>query len=240
MDQSIHNGALASDLSIPHWLHTSFGLVAEGRMARTGRPRGFNRNEAVERAMRLFWEHGYEATSLAMLRAAMGGLSAASFYGAFASKEALFREALALYVRTHGRVTAPLLDPDLPPREAVEWALRGSARMQTAPGHPSGCLLCLSALVGSSLSKHVQDLLAAERSRNRDALRAQVERAVTLGELSSSCDVPALAALANGVLVSLSTEARDGVPLERLEGAITQLMALWDAHRDWSGCRTEA
>lgn len=62
-------------------------------MPRTGRPRAFNRDEAVAAAMLLFWEYGYESTSLAQLRAGMGNISAASFYAAFESKEALFREA---------------------------------------------------------------------------------------------------------------------------------------------------
>ena len=88
-------------------------------MARTGRPRGFDKGEAVQQAMALFWEHGYEATSLAQLKAAMGGISTASFYAAFGSKEALFRQAVDSYLATHGQVMAPLSDPALPPREAV-------------------------------------------------------------------------------------------------------------------------
>ncbi|MFC3654132.1 TetR/AcrR family transcriptional regulator [Xanthomonas hyacinthi] len=77
-------------------------------MAQMGRPRNFDRSEAVERAMLLFWEHGYESTSLTRLREGIGGISAASFYAAFDSKEALFKEVVDRYVASYGQVTRPL------------------------------------------------------------------------------------------------------------------------------------
>ena len=73
-------------------------------MARTGRPRGFDRDEAITQAMHLFWEHGYEGASLAVLRHAMGDISSASFYAAFGSKEALYRETLERYLDKHGGI----------------------------------------------------------------------------------------------------------------------------------------
>lgn len=197
-------------------------------MPRTGRPRAFDRDTAFERALRLFWALGYDATTLARLKAAMGGLSTASFYAAFGSKDALFREVLARYLDTHGQATAPLRDPRLPPREAVEEALRRSARMQTAPDHPGGCLMVLSATTCGSEDRHVQALLAADRELNRTALEDCVHRAVAAGALPPGTDAPGLAALFGTVLVGLSLQARDGVPLPVLEAAISQAMAAWD------------
>lgn len=199
-------------------------------MARTGRPRGFNRDEAVQQAMRLFWEHGYEPTSLAQLKSAMGGISAASFYAAFGSKEALFREVVERYLRTHGRVTAALQDAMLPPRAAVEGVLRASARMQTDAAHPSGCFIVLSTAVCSPENQHVQALLAAERQRTREALRACVGRAMEQDELRPDTDVKGLAAVFDTFLVGLATQARDGVPLAVLDAGISAVMAVWDAH----------
>ena len=132
-------------------------------MARSGRPRSFDRTAALDAAMHLFWEHGDEATSLSQLKATMGGLSSASFYAAFTSKEALFREALRPYLDTHGQVVASLCDPAALPRDALEKALRGSARMQTDPSHPAGCLVVLSTLTSAPENSHLQALLAAER-----------------------------------------------------------------------------
>ena len=200
-------------------------------MARTGRPRGFDKQRAIEQALRLFWEQGYEATSLSQLKTAMGGISTASFYAAFGSKEALFREAFAQYLRSHGQVLAPLRDPDLPPREAIVQALRLSARMQTDPTHPPGCLLVLSQSIGSPENQHLRAWLAEEREANRASLQACVERAIATGQLSRRTDAGALAAVFNTFLVGLSTEARDGASLASLEEAISQLMSLWDALR---------
>lgn len=198
-------------------------------MARTGRPRAFEIGIAVDQAMLLFWEHGYEATSLTQLKAAMGGISTASFYAAFGSKEALFRAVVARYLDTHGKVTAPLKDPAQPPRDAIEHVLRASARMQTGDAHPRGCLVVLSASACSAEGRPLQALLAAERRRNRAGLLACVARAVATGELRDGTDTMALATLFEGVLVGLSTQARDGVPLAALETSITQAMSIWDA-----------
>ena len=197
-------------------------------MARTGRPRGFDKGQAVQQAMSLFWEHGYEATSLAQLKAAMGGISAASFYAAFASKEALFREVLDHYLATHGQVMAPLYDPALRPREAIEQTLRGSARMQTDQNHPFGCLVVLSTSACSSESRHLQALLAEERRRNRAAMFACVERAIAAGDLPHSTEAGTLAAVFDTFLVGLTTQARDHVPLASLDAAISHLMHMWD------------
>ena len=197
-------------------------------MARTGRPRGFDKGEAIERAMMLFWEQGYESTSLAQLKAAMGGISAASFYAAFGSKEALFKEVLEHYLATHGQVTASLKDPSLPPRAAIERALRQSARMQSDGVHPPGCLLVLSTTTCSPENRHLQRLLAGERERNRVGIQACVSRAIAAGELPPTTDADGLAAVLDTFLVGLSTQARDAVPLAALDAAISQLMRTWD------------
>ena len=198
-------------------------------MARTGRPREFETQAAVDQAMLLFWEHGYEATSLAQLKTAMGGLSTASFYAAFGSKQALFRQVVRRYLDSYGRVTMPLRDPARAARAAVEATLRDSARMQTGDGHPLGCLIVLSAIACSIESRPIREMLAAERRRNRAGLLACIARAVAAGELRDRTDTTALATLFESVLVGLSIQARDGVALAALEASITQLMGVWDA-----------
>jgi len=179
--------------------------------------------------MRLFWEHGYEATSLTQLRAAMGGISTASFYAAFGSKEALFREVLERYLAAYGQVTAPLKDSNVPPRLAIEQALRASARMQTDRNHPLGCLIVLSTITGSPENQHLQARLAAERQRNREGVQACITRAIAAGKLSDGIGIAALAAVFDTFLVGLSVQARDGVPLAVLEAGITDLMRVWDS-----------
>ncbi|MCV4231518.1 TetR/AcrR family transcriptional regulator [Virgibacillus sp. LDC1] len=204
-------------------------------MARTGRPRAFNRDEAVAAAMLLFWEHGYESTSLAQLRAAMGDISAASFYAAFESKESLFREVMDQYISTYGQVSESFRDTSLTSKTAIEQGLRQSARMQTESSHPLGCLLILSAVNCSPEQQHIREMLAKERARVNGWLKGCIERAVVNGELPGSTDIPMLVTLFETFLQGISTQARDGVSYEALDAAITQLMSVWDALSTKSG-----
>ena len=199
-------------------------------MARTGRPRSFDRDAALASAMSVFWEHGYEGASLERLRDAMGRMSSASLYAAFGSKEALYREALELYLRTHGRVVAPLHDGGLAPRDRIERALRASACMQSADGHPPGCFVTLSAIIGSPDSGVVGALTRLERTKNRDAIRAAVEAAVSAGALRADTDVAGLTTLFEGFLLGLSIQARDGATPACLDAAVTGALSVWDAH----------
>ncbi|OZI51097.1 TetR/AcrR family transcriptional regulator [Bordetella genomosp. 4] len=198
-------------------------------MAQMGRPRTFDRDAAIEQAMHLFWEHGYESTSLALLKAGIGGgITAPSFYAAFASKEALFREVVQRYAATHGQVNACLWDDALSPRDAIELALRRSAAMQTERSHPKGCLLVFAASTCGPENGHMQKALAKHRARTRQGYERCVQRAVNAGELPSDTDVRAFAAVFHGFLVGLSVQARDGVSVGVLDRAITSLMVVWD------------
>ena len=198
-------------------------------MAKMGRPRQFDRSAAITTAMHLFWQHGYESTSLSQLKAGLG-ISAPSFYAAFSSKEALFQEAAACYLASHGRVTECLWDAGLEPRAAIELALRQSAAMQCEEGHPKGCMVSLGVMSASGAgSAGVTAALDASRARTRAGLVACVERGIARGQLAAGTDAAALATVFDSFLTGLSTLARDGATHEALGAAITQVMALWDA-----------
>lgn len=200
-------------------------------MAQMGRPRTFDRQAALVQAMHLFWEHGYEATSLSQLKAGIaGGISAPSFYAAFGSKEALYKEAMALYLQTHGRVTESLFDSALPAREAIELALRRSARMQCETGHPRGCMVALG-VIGVCTPQEGATLPGENRQRTREGLSDCITRAIAAGELAGDTDVAALTSVFDSFLLGLSTLARDGVEHAALDAAVTQVMKVWD------GCR---
>ncbi|MFT8809377.1 TetR/AcrR family transcriptional regulator [Gluconobacter sp.] len=198
-------------------------------MARTGRPREFDRDQALDAALTLFWEQGYEPTSLNQLKAHMGNISPASFYAAFGSKEALFREVVQRYLETYGQVMAPLWDQTLSPRDAIESTLRGSARMQTSRTHPAGCMIVLGACNCSPENQPVQTLLETERARSRSGFAACVKRAIANEELAASPATETLPTLFATFLHGLSCEARDGNRAKQLDAAITTLMQLWDS-----------
>lgn len=200
-------------------------------MARSGRPRGFDRDAALDSAMHLFWEHGYEGASLLTLRQAMGAISSASFYAAFGSKEALYRETLARYLDRHGGIVGALDDETLSPRSRLEQALLESAAVQTDPGHPKGCMMTLSAIVSSEAGAPTRALTQAEREITRQALRRCIAAGIRAGDLAPTTDVAALTALYDGLVLGISIQARDGVPAETLVAGIQHAMAAWDAQR---------
>lgn len=196
-------------------------------MAQMGRPRQFDRDAALAKAMHLFWQNGFEATSLSQLKAELG-ISAPSFYAAFGSKEALFQETVALYLNSHGTVMDCLWDPRLAPRVAIELALRSSARMQGETGHPSGCMVALGAAsAGMPGNAGVIAPLTAARARNRAGILACVQRGVERRELPAATDAAALAGVFESFLLGLSTLARDGATQQAMDEAVTQVMQLW-------------
>lgn len=196
-------------------------------MVKTGRPREFDRDLAVEQAMHVFWAYGYEAASLTRLREVLGGISPSSFYAAFGSKEALFREALTVYTERYGTCLAPLFDESLPPRSAMEQALRRSVDMQTDDAHPPGCLVCSATVSAGSEADEVHRAIAAIRATNRDAIRGCVDRGARAGELDEDRDVVGLAAAFNGFLLGISAQARDGLDRSTLQCAVSEIMRLW-------------
>jgi AcrR family transcriptional regulator len=202
-------------------------------MAQMGRPRTFDRGVAITQAMHLFWEHGYDATSLSQLKANIGGgITAPSFYAAFGSKQALFNEVMERYLNTHGRVTDSLFDTTLSPRESIELTLRRSAKMQCEPDHPKGCLVALGLLSAcTDESKIISQPLAQARASNRAGIVACIERAIAAGELPATVVPDALATVFDSFLLGISVLARDGEPFEKIDKAITHSMTLWDASR---------
>jgi AcrR family transcriptional regulator len=202
-------------------------------MAQMGRPRAFDRDQAIDQALHLFWEQGYESTSLSQLKAGIGGgISAPSFYAAFGSKEALFQETVQRYLETYALVTECLWDDAMPARDAVELALRQSSKMQCERGHPKGCMVALG-VMSAPTPEHadVTKPLTASRQRTRAGFVHCVERGIASGELSATTDARSLACVFDGFLVGVSTLARDGVRYPTFDAAITQLMAIWDASR---------
>ena len=199
-------------------------------MAQMGRPRNFDRDHAVEQALHLFWQHGYDATSLAQLKAGLGGgISAPSFYAAFGSKEALFDECVQRYLATYAQVTECLWDETLLPRKAIETALRQSARMQCEDGHPKGCMVALGVMSAPSPENaRVADALTHSRLRTRAGILACVERAVRNGQLPDTTNAAVMATVYDSFLQGVSILARDNIPHAVIDGAITQLLSTWD------------
>ncbi|MVO89897.1 TetR family transcriptional regulator [Streptomyces sp. p1417] len=197
-------------------------------MAGRGRPRAFDRDAALRRAMEVFWEQGYEATSMTDLTSAMG-IASPSLYAAFGCKEALFKEAVELYNATEGAPMTRALTELPSAKEAVEAVLRHNALAYAQEGSPSGCMIVLAATNCSSVNAPVRDHLATWRRAGTEMMARRLERAVREGELPAGTDTEAMAVFYNTVIQGMSVQARDGASHACLDGTVDRAMAAWDA-----------
>ncbi|WP_040676358.1 TetR/AcrR family transcriptional regulator [Nitratireductor pacificus] len=197
-------------------------------MAERGRPRAFDRSEALHRAMRVFWTCGYEGTSVSELAQAMG-INKPSLYAAFGCKEALFREAIELYEQEEGAPVGEALDQGRTARSAIETALRVNARSFTNPDNPRGCMVVVSALAGAPENNPVCSFLADNRRESEENFRRRVLRGIEEGDVPRGADAARVAAFYATVMNGLAIQARDGATMERLERLIDSAMAAWEA-----------
>lgn len=194
-------------------------------MAQQGRPRVFVEHEVLDNAMQVFWQHGYEASSIAQLRAATG-LSSASLYGAFGSKEGLFERTIQHYISGPGRVRDLVNDLTLDPLEALRRMVHGTIGMQSDPDHPAGCLVALSATIGGDGDDDVaaRKVVADRRAEDRAGIEASIRRGIAAGVIRSDLDPATSAILVHTFVLGVSTQLLDGVPPTTLHSAADLLL----------------
>lgn len=196
-------------------------------MAVRGRPRAFDRNEALRHAMEVFWARGYEGTSVGDLIAAMG-INKPSLYAAFGSKETLFREAVALYDQVEGTPIQRALDEAPTARASVEAVLRHNAEAYARADQPRGCMIVLSSLLGTPENEAVRRFLKNQRTLGEEALRRRIERGVAEGDVPTWVDSRKVTAFYNTVIQGLSVQARDGATADVLGAIVDAAMSAWD------------
>jgi len=175
---------------------------------KTGRPIGFDKKAALEAAMLLFWERGYEGTSMADLTQAMG-LNPSSIYAAFGDKHALFELAVKRYMEMRAQYAAKALEE--PTLEKVVGALfDNTVAFLTTPGHPPTCMT-LAGAVGCSLgASPARDLMTEMRKQNQVALRERLLKARKSGELSKDIDLDDYTRYLSTIIAGLSIQAANG------------------------------
>lgn len=175
-----------------------------------GRPRAFDRTQALNKALEIFWHQGYAPASVAELCKAME-INPPSLYATFGNKASLFLEALRHYEHTYWDAPARrfLAEPDV--HAAVEQFFREAAEILLSPETPCGCMVVLAAVNISEDEKEiiaaVRDLRLATKTMFADRFR----RAIQDGQIPADTDVPALAGALNTLLEGLSLQARDGL-----------------------------
>jgi len=189
-----------------------------------GRPRSFDREQALERAMRVFWKQGYEATSISDLTRAMR-INPPSLYAAFGDKERLFLEAVGRYQQTR-RGPAELLERAPTAKAAIKALLLEAASALPDCG---GCMLVTSAASGADDSAHVQSELAGRRQDQKALLKARIDRGIRERDLPRGTDSAALAEFYTTVLHGMSIRARDGATRKSLLASATAALRAWPA-----------
>jgi AcrR family transcriptional regulator len=192
---------------------------------RQGRPREFDPDEALERALEVFWRQGYEGTSLSELTAAMG-INRPSLYAAFGNKESLFHKALDRYADQHmAFIRAALEEPTA--RRAIEALLRSYVASVTNPRTPPGCLTVQGALASGPDTESIRAELTARRLAGEAVLRARLQRARKEGDLAADADPADLARYINTIAQGVAVQAAGGANRKQLDRVVDIALRAW-------------
>jgi AcrR family transcriptional regulator len=202
--------------------------VAAAKPARKprGRPLSFNRDAALETAMHVFWEHGYEAASISDLTSAMG-ITPPSLYTAFGDKEQLFLEAIERYALGYGSAGARALNEEPSARGAIERWLMEAANELTQPCHPKGCMVVMAATNCSAAAERVQDALLLRRTEAIANVGRRIQGSIDYGELPADTDAKNLANFYATIYQGMSMQAKDGATHESLIATVRTAMRSW-------------
>ena len=192
---------------------------------RIGRPLSFDRDAALAAAMHLFWQHGYEATSIAALTAAMG-ITPPSLYAAFGDKRQLFHAAVDRYLGGASAVADGIASAATA-RTAAQDLLTAAAIGDTGEETPPGCLLASSIVTASASAADIREDMAVIRRGIEMALRLRIERDIRDGLLPMVADAEALAGHVFAVVQGMSTLAKDGADRDKLLRIVAGVMAGW-------------
>ncbi len=190
-----------------------------------GRPRMFDETLVLDQAMYVFWEKGYEGSSLIDLTKAMG-INRATMYGVFGNKQLLFFKALKRYISL--RVT-PHKDAMKEPTayKVAERYLSQTAVFLTRPGYPHGCMTVQSALPATEEGSEIREELIRVRVGSQKALQQRFARAKREGDLPRSANVESLARFITAIDQSMTIQGINGATREELLDLAQTSLRAW-------------
>jgi AcrR family transcriptional regulator len=203
-----------------------------------GRPATFDRVAALGVATELFWSHGYDGTSIAMLTEQMG-ITPPTLYGAFGSKEELYYLALNHYLQQDDQCV-PVEGDGNDPYRATESFLRSAAISFTQPGKPKGCMVVTGSLQSGAGNERVTQAACNARMLALSAFITQLEEAKEAGAVPRSVDCEALARFYASVVEGMSVQAIDGASAQQLNAVVDIALAAWPRESSKTICDSES
>jgi AcrR family transcriptional regulator len=201
------------------------GMKVGSPASQIGRPRAFDPEEALEKALQVFWRRGYAGASLSELTAAMG-ITRPSLYAAFGNKEELFHKALDLYLEGPANGSREALQ-ETTARAVVEHLLNRLVALLSDPHHPAGCLLVKGGLSSGKADDSIRDEMIKRRLAGEIALRERFERARAEGDLPANCDPTGLAFYVTTITQGMTVQAVNGTDQNGLRRLVEMVLQTW-------------
>ena len=173
-----------------------------------GRPRGFDEEQAIYSAMRVFWEKSYEGATMADLTEATG-LNRSSIHAAFGSKEGLFLKVVERYWEGPMNLVPKALAESALPR-AIEALIRGMVNFLSIPGNPKGCLSIQGALVCGTNGERVMQIMAERRKTTESMIKKRIQQAQREGELRGEVNAADYARYIAAIMTGLVVQSLNG------------------------------
>lgn len=193
-----------------------------------GRPRTFDVDAALDKAVEVFWKYGFQDASMQELTRAMG-LSKPSLYAAFGDKEALYLKALQRYVSLLVVRHGGALNDEPDGRRAISGFLKSMASMFADPALPGGCFVVNGSADcgGSSMPPAVETALRGATQASEGLLRERLERARRDGQLAANARPAELASLFMSIIAGMGVMAKSGADVNKLNTVIDSVMLAW-------------
>ncbi|ECC1660450.1 TetR family copper-responsive transcriptional repressor ComR [Salmonella enterica subsp. salamae] len=192
-----------------------------------GRPKVFDREAALDKAMTLFWQHGYEATSLADLVEATGA-KAPTLYAEFTNKEGLFRAVLDRYItRFASKHEAQLFCEEKSVESALEDYFTEIATCFTSTDTPAGCFMINTSATLAASSRDIARTVKSRHAMQEQTLIQFLRQRQERGEIPAHCNPQALAEYINCILQGMSISAREGATFEQLMQIARTTLRIW-------------
>lgn len=190
-----------------------------------GRPRTFDKEKAMDIALKLFWRHGYEGVSVAVLAQKMG-INVPSLYAAFGNKENLFLKAVERYGQSASRIYHDSFRKKTA-REVAQAILDGEIELVTQKDKPNGCLMVQGALVTSPESEKISLQMADMRGMAERWMAERFRQAKRDGDLPADAEPATLACYIMTLNSGLAVQARSGVSKTQLKKVVKIAMSNW-------------